>query len=199
MALKKYEMVIDEDDAFLGVHTLSIVDDPAIEVGFVALKKDQKTNLSLAKVDEEKRLLIGAALIPDKLIFRIDETDPEGFNIFFSKDTIEKAAHLFLKRNAHQNSNDNHDGEKLKGVTVVESWIKEHPTNDKSSIYGFEELPVGTWFTAMKVDNDEEWAKIKNGEREGFSIEGHFVQKVVASKQGDVYQQLLDQLTDLLK
>ena len=47
---------------------------------------------------------------------------------------------------------------------------------DKSFLYGFD-LPVGTWFVKMRVDNQKVWERIKKGELRGFSVEGSFLNK----------------------
>jgi hypothetical protein len=77
--------------------------------------------------------------------------------------------------NANQNNSTLEHSQKLKGMSVVESWIIEGE-NDKSKNYGFD-LPQGTWMISMKVNNDEIWNKVKLGEVKGFSIEGYFADR----------------------
>jgi hypothetical protein len=77
--------------------------------------------------------------------------------------------------NSNQNNATLEHNEKLKGMSVVESWIVEGEY-DKSMNYGFN-LPKGTWMISMKVNNDEIWNKVKLGEIKGFSIEGYFADK----------------------
>jgi len=154
-----------------GVFAISLVENPAIEIDFVALSKENI--IKLAEVSEEKRLLISPVLIPNQPIYRRDEQGNE-FNIVFPEETILKAQQNFYKRGFQRNSNIEHDDNlTLNDVTFVESWIKEDDTHDKSLKYGFN-LPNGTWFAVMKVENDETWQKVKNGEVKGFSIEGNF-------------------------
>jgi hypothetical protein len=64
--MKIIELIIDENEQLSGVDAVSIVEFPAIESNFVSLNKQ----LALAKVDDEKRILMGAALIPNKHIYR---------------------------------------------------------------------------------------------------------------------------------
>jgi len=52
---------LDENDWLKGVKAISIVDIPAIESNFVALRGE--TQVKLSQVDEEKRMLFGAVLI----------------------------------------------------------------------------------------------------------------------------------------
>ena len=154
-----------------GVFAISLVENPAIEIDFIALSKENI--IKLAEVSEEKRLLISPVLIPNQPIYRRDAKGNE-FNIIFPAETILKAQQNFYKQGFQRNSNIEHDDSlTLNDVTFVESWIKEDDTHDKSLKYGFD-LPNGTWFAVMKVENDEAWQKVKNGEVKGFSIEGNF-------------------------
>ena len=154
-----------------GVFAISLVENPAIEIDFIALSKENI--IKLAEVSEEKRLLISPVLIPNQPIYRRDDKGNE-FNIVFPEETILKAQQNFYKQGFQRNSNIEHDDNlTLNDVTFVESWIKEDDTHDKSLKYGFN-LPNGTWFAVMKVENDETWQRVKNGEVKGFSIEGNF-------------------------
>lgn len=162
------EMVLDESSEKQGIHAVSVVESPAIEENWIALNKQL---IELKSVDEEKRILMGAGLVPDKQIYRRDKDNGE-FYIYFSKETIRKASELFLKRSNQNNATYEHQM-KIEGMSVVESWIIEDKNKDKSAIYGFD-LPVGTWMISMKVDNPEVWDKVKAGEIKGFSIEGYF-------------------------
>lgn len=165
------ELIIDENNEMNGIDAISIVENPAIEEDFVALAAE-KDLIKLAEVDTEKRILMGAALIPNKPIYRRDENDQE-FYIFFSKKTVRQAMELYLKKGNQSNATLHHE-EKLEGLTLVESWIKEDETHDKSVKYNLE-APVGTWFITMKVDDEEVWQEyVKTGKVKGFSIEGNF-------------------------
>ena len=173
---KIVELIISEEEKEDqdGVFAISLVEDPAIDEYWVALNKQQK-DLKFAKIDEEKRLLIAPALVPNKQIFRLDD-DGSDYHVYFSKDTIKKCSELYMKRNHLQSATLEHES-KIDGICVVESWIKEFSI-DKSVKYGFEHCPIGTWFVTMKVDNDEIWNKVKDGEILGFSIEGFFTDKM---------------------
>ena len=173
---KIVELIISEEEKEEqdGVFAISLVEDPAIDEFWIALNKQQK-ELEFAKVDEDKRLLIAPALIPNKQIFRLDD-DGSDYYVYFSKDTIKKCSELYMKRNHLQSATLEHETE-IEGLCVVESWVKEF-TIDKSVKYGFEHCPVGTWFVTMRVDNDEIWNKVKEGEILGFSIEGFFTDKL---------------------
>ena len=170
---KIVELVIDDDSQELAIDAISLVSAPAIEENWVFFGKE-KNNLTLAKVDEEKRMLVSPALIPDKQIFRYDPNTDSEYYVYFSKDTVRKASELYLKNNNHHKATEEHN-ERVSGVLTVESWIKEGDS-DKSKLYGFD-LPNGTWFVKMKIENDELWQKIRSGELKGLSIEGYFTNK----------------------
>lgn len=177
-----------------GVFAISLVENPAIEIDFIALSKDKV--MKLAEVSEEKRLLISPVLIPNQPIYRKDDKGNE-FNIVFPEETILKAQQNFYKQGYQRNSNIEHDNKlTLNDVTFVESWIKEDDTHDKSLKYGFD-LPNGTWFAVMKVENDETWQRVKNGEVKGFSIEGNFdLEKINLSNNMSLKEQLREVLVE---
>ena len=167
------ELLIDEDELLSGIEAISIVDRPAIQENFIALS--EQTKLELTEVDKEKRILMGAALVPNKNIYR-QEGDDE-YYIYFSEDTVRKASELFLMRGNQNKSTLEHEAQ-LHGLSVVESWIVEDEKYDKSRKYDMN-LPVGTWMVSMKVNNDDVWENyVKTGLVKGFSIEGYFTDKV---------------------
>ena len=153
-----------------GVYAVSLVSDPAIGVQFVTLSKQKE--IKLATINEEQRILLGAVLIPDQPIYR--NQDGHEFNIVFPKETIKQVQHNFSQQGYQNNSTIEHSGKQIQNVTFVETWIKEDEVHDKSTMYGFNE-PIGTWYAAMKVNNDEIWNDyVKTGKVKGFSIDGVF-------------------------
>jgi len=172
------ELLLDESSLQAGIQAISVVESPAIEEDFVALK-DEQPKIELKTIDKEKRILMGAALIPNKPIYRRSGEDE--YYIYFSQDTVRKASELFFI-NGNQNKATLEHQMDVQGTSVVESWIIEGE-QDKSRMYGMD-LPVGTWMVSMKILNDELWeGYVKSGKVKGFSIEGYFVDKVEASKQ----------------
>ena len=171
------ELILDEEQEESGIEAISIVESPAIESDFVALSAEE---IKLAEVDKDKKILLGALLIPNKPIYRNGE---EGeYYIFFSKDTIVKASQMYLKNGYQNNSTLEHD-QALNGLTLVESWIVEDEVMDKSRKYGLN-VPVGTWMGAVKVNNDEIWQEyVKTNKVKGFSIEGYFADKMGKPKE----------------
>jgi hypothetical protein len=158
--LKYYSVTFDSD-----VYAVSLVDEPAIESNFIALSKQSEKRVFLEK--DDKHIVMGAVLIPDMPIYR--NQDGEEFYLQFSSATIEKLAHDFLRMGRNFNFSYQHEKD-VNGVSVIESWIVNDPKMDKCSIYGID-VPSGTWMMAAKVDNEEMWGKIKNGDAKGFSIE----------------------------
>ena len=168
------ELIIADDSQELAIDAISLVTSPAIEQDFVFFGKE-KNNLTFAKIDEEKRMLVSPALIPNKQIFRHDPNTDSDYYVYFSKNTVRKASELYLKHNNHHKATYQHQ-DRVSGVLTVESWIKEGD-QDKSKLYGYD-LPDGTWFVKMKIENDDLWQKIKGGELKGLSIEGYFTDKM---------------------
>ena len=173
---KIIELVIDEKDSLSGIDAVSVVESPAIEENFIHLSKHE---VELKEVDQEKRILMGAALVPNKQIYRRNAKNEE-YYIYFSEDTVRKASELFLMRSNQNNATYEHE-KKLDGMSVVESWIIEDEKQDKSAKYGFS-LPKGTWMISMKVNNDDVWKDVKEGKVKGFSIEGYFDDKLEMSQ-----------------
>ena len=193
MDKKIIELIIDENDLQTGIHAVSVVHSPAIEENFIALAKHE---IELKEVDSEKKILMGAALVPNKQILRADK-DGNGYYIYFSEDTIKKASELFLMRSNQNNATLEHK-EKLNGMSVVESWVIDNPEMDKSKEYGFN-LPKGTWMISMKVNNEDIWNDVKAGKVKGFSIEGYFADKYEMSQEKDEKQEIINKLKELLK
>ena len=185
------ELILDEQQMASGIDAISIVEAPAIESNFVALKSHE---VKFAKVDAEKRILMGPILIPDKPIYRKQIVDGEldEFYIYFSKDTVRKASQMYLMKGNQANATIEHELS-VQGVCMVETWLKEDMEKDKSAIYGMTD-PVGTWMGCLKVTNDQVWNDVKDGKFKGFSIEGYFADKMKMSKEPS----LLDEVKAML-
>ena len=145
------------------------------------------------QTDEEKRIVVGPAMVPDLKIFRKDKKG-NPYYVTFKEDTIRMIADKYMRNKYIDNNDTEHNGKAADDVYVYESWIKEDE-NDKSTKYGFGDLPVGTWFVSMKVRNDEVWKRIKTKELNGFSVSGFFEE----IEQFKMEQQFLRELAELLK
>ena len=178
------ELVLDEENNEIGIEAISVVENPAIEEDFIALSNDI---VELKEADKEKKLLVGALLIPNKPIYRRSGDDE--YYVFFSKDTVLKASQMYLM-NGNQSKATLEHAHDINGLTLVESWIVEDEVHDKSRKYGMN-VPVGTWMGAVKVNNDEVWNDfVKTGKVKGFSIEGYFADKMERPKDKDLQEEL---------
>lgn len=164
--LKVYEVCMDGSE----VTAISLVEEPAIEETFICLSKE-KQDVKLS-IQEERRMVYGAVLRPDFPIYRRDFDTEEEYYITFPKNTIEKLSQNFMRKGYTRSMTLDHEMMADEYVFVAESWIKESDEYDKSLALGLDkELPIGTWFVGCKVINDEVWDSIKQGKRNGFSIE----------------------------
>ena len=160
--IKKYKVGIDSE-----TYAISLVEAPAIESDFVALAKQEEEKKQVLLEKDEKHLVVGAALIPDKDIYRYDGENE--YYINFTKESIEKMSQDFMKEYRQNEVTLDHEDYATE-ITVVESWLVVDSYKDKSNALGIN-VPEGTWMVAMKVNNIETWERIKNGELKGFSVE----------------------------
>lgn len=172
--MKTYQAIFKEGEK--NVFAISLVDDPATNAMFIALKKDEKLKthkLQFAEADKTERTLLGVVLIPDKPIHR--NQGGEEFNITFSKDTIKQSAHYFFTKGFQLNSSVEHE-EKIEGISFVESWIVKDPKQDTANAYQLnkDDIVEGAWVIKMKCDNEDIYQKALRGEIKGFSIDGFF-------------------------
>ena len=195
--MKIVELII-EDESDIAVEAISIVNSGAIAEDFVALKSQE---FKLAEVDKERRILMGALLIPNKPIYRRSGDDE--YYIYFSKETVLKASQMYLMQGNQNNSTLEHQY-KIQGLTLVESWLVEDKVHDKSVKYGMD-LPLGTWVGSVKVNNDKIWNEfVKTGKVKGFSIEGYFADKMERPKEAiieDLSKEdlMVQQIIDIIK
>ena len=190
------ELILDEQQMASGIDAISIVEAPAIESNFIALKSHE---IKFAQVDAEKRILMGPVLIPDKPIFRkqVMNGEMQEFYVYFSKNTVSRASQMFLMKGNQGKATLEHDMA-LQGICMVESWIKEDMEKDKSAIYGMND-PIGTWMGCLKVTNDEIWNDyVKTGRVKGFSIEGYFADKSMPLSKVETDDEKLAKVIDIL-
>lgn len=161
--IKKYKVGLNSE-----TYAISLVEEPAIEETLIALSEQKEIKVQLA--NEDKHMVYSAVLVPDKPIYRRSDNGNE-FYVEFTKESIEQMAQNFFKEFRQSDITLDHQTDAT-DITVVESWIKADMYKDKSVALGLnEQLPVGTWFCAMKVNNDDVWKRIKAGELNGFSVE----------------------------
>lgn len=161
--IKKYKVGLNSE-----TYAISLVEEPAIEETLIALSEQKEIKVQLA--NEDKHMVYSAVLVPDKPIYRRSDNGNE-FYVEFTKESIEQMAQNFFKEYRQGDITLDHKTDAT-DITVVESWIKTDLYKDKSVALGLnEQLPIGTWFCAMKVNNDDVWKRIKAGELNGFSVE----------------------------
>lgn len=163
-----YTLVLKDDAEDSGVNYVALVDEPAIERNWFAFKKEFKF-----AVDSDRRIITGALMIADLPIYRRSESMGE-FYVVFDKTQIEMMVQKFMKAGYQNNVNEQHDPTKvLDGVTMFESFIVDSQRGIKAP-NGFDGITEGSWFGSYKVENDDVWAKVKDGSFMGFSVEGMF-------------------------
>ena len=190
------ELILDDQQLASGIDAISIVEAPAIESNFIALKSHE---IKFAQVDAEKRILMGPVLIPDKPIYRkqVMNGEMQEFYVYFSKNTVSRASQMFLMKGNQGKATLEHDMA-LQGICMVESWIKEDMEKDKSAIYGMTD-PIGTWMGCLKVTNDEIWNDyVKTGRVKGFSIEGYFADRSMPLSKVETDDEKLAKVIDIL-
>jgi hypothetical protein len=188
------ELFIDENEANDGIQAISFVESPAIEENFVALSKHK---VEFKAVDEEKKIIIGLALVPDKPIYR--RKDDYEYNIIFSKETVRKGSELYLKNLRNNNTTLEHQ-QLTSGVSIIESWIVEDTEKDKTALYNLNAV-VGAWAVVMKVDNESVWEDVKKKKYLGLSIEGVFSQakEDMSKDEEDISaEELVNELKELM-
>lgn len=162
-----YYITIDELEEG-GIDLISLVENPAIMIKGLAFNKNEK--VFQFKYDDDKQIIAGPAIIPDFPIYRYDNEIGE-YYVVFKKETIEQMVEKFNKNPKQLPINLEHTSE-IVPAFIKGSWIIEDTEKDKSKLYGFDSLPVGTYFIEVKVTDKEYWERIKKEDKTGFSVEG---------------------------
>lgn len=167
-----YLLELGEDEQY-GLKDVALVESPAYESNFL---KFEKQKMLFAIQDEEKRIVCGAVMIPDKLVYREENGLP--FYVGATRETIFKACQKFAKENRNLNVKATHEAsDNVEDVFIFESFVSDE--NRVQQVKGFEELPYGTWFMTMKINNNDVWEKVKQGDFNGFSLEAYFKLKPI--------------------
>jgi hypothetical protein len=186
MEKKKILKCVIDAEGKLGVFAIGLVESPAIQENWIALSEHK-----FSEAIEERRMLYGAAMVPNKYIYRIDEKTMEEFYVVFDEETIMQCAQMFLKQDMQHNHTFEHQFE-IEGCTVVESWIVESD-QDKSRHFGMN-VPKGTWMLGVKVDDDKVWSEVKQGNIKGFSIEGRFSELQLTAAATSIEERMLKEI-----
>lgn len=196
-----FEMEID--DSNYERFAISLVTNPAMEDDALMLSKEDTECLMLQDLNVISNVngsvfLMGAVMIPDKKIPRRRD-DGSMYDIIFRKDSIRKAAHIYLADSNQSKWTEQHRYD-ISNLSTVESWIVEDSEKDKSTIYG-KKYEVGTWAVILESKNVDVNKRILNGELKGFSIEAIsvFTPKKVELSMQDEDERILAELKELLK
>lgn len=148
------------------------VDEPAIESEWMAFAK--QTNQEQFKVvSNDRRIVMGYAMIADKKMARFSK-ERGAYNVIFPKESIDLIVQNFAINGLNKNVNEMHNsGVLAEGVFVLWSFQIDSAMGVKAP-EGFTTEKDGSWFIAMRVENDEVWKKVQDGDYTGFSIEGKF-------------------------
>jgi hypothetical protein len=181
-----YLLELDENgNTKYGLQDIALVESPAYQSSFVKFD-EQKLNFAIQ--NEEKQIVMGAVMIPDKMIYREENGKP--FYVVANKETIYDAAQKFNSENRNLNVKATHESDtNVSDVFIFESFITDE--NRVQKVKGFEELPYGTWFVTMKVNNPTVWEQVKNGEFNGFSLEALFKLKPITTLSDDEINALM--------
>lgn len=145
--------------------SISLVSNPAIEIDYVALSKENEVEVKLSS--DERHVCYGPVLIPNKDIFR--KNDEEEYYLNFSEESIVKMSQEFMDNYKQHEIKLDHSTS-ADEVYIVESWIVEDSYRDKSNALGIN-VPKGTWMVGAKVNNIDVWERVKSGSLKGFSVE----------------------------
>lgn len=170
--MKVYELV-PEGDAL--IFRVSVVKDPAVEANLLKFSSDKP----LYFANEDKRIIYSVAMRPDKLIFRSNVSDtmtPEPAYVYYTKETIEACQQNYFKNNRNAFTNINHQEDNTNGVYCFESWIVNDKDKDKANTIGLD-VVNGDWVMGFKIDNEDVWEEIKEGNLDGLSIETYMPKK----------------------
>jgi len=187
------ELVINDEDES-GVDFIALVDAPAVEKLWLAFNKQKEVDFQFKIQDADKRIVSGFFMIADLPIVRSNDMN-EKFYVVFKKDTINKIVNKFFKHGYSNNINIMHNkNDEAEGVYVIESLIidKERGINTPQ---GFDEVPDGSWWGSMRVENDELWEQIKAGVFNGFSVEGLFGQ----DNGRELKEKIITRIRDVIK
>jgi len=193
--IEVFELVIDTDDES-GVTAIALVDQPAIESNWMAFSKQSEYKFNIK--DEEKRIIEGYFMVADLLIPRIGENG-EKFFVKFSAKTIEQIREKQSRLGLNNNFNLMHDPRQIaEGVYMLDNLIIDNERG-KVAPKEFEKVPNGSLWGSAKVDNDEIWEQVKNGEFKGFSVEGMFKQLEPVTMDEETINKIIKTIQDFEK
>jgi len=125
----------------------------------------KENNYTIAKMDEDRRLVFGWASIS----YTADGEHLEDLqHDLIDPEDMEESAYEYVLN--FRDTGELHNPDLRKKGRLVESVVF---TTEKMKAMGIPEgiLPIG-WWVGFKIDDDEAWEKVKNGTYRMFSVEG---------------------------
>ena len=171
-----------------GIQNIALVDSPAMLTEWLMFSSQKPIEFKMA-LNEEKRIITAPVIVADLPIYR--NVKGNEFYVVYKKDTIMKLAQKYGAENRNQLVKLTHDTEQIaKDVFVFESFVSDESRGIMQP-KGFD-LPDGTWFVSMKINNNEIWDKAKKGEINGISLEGFFDLEDAASLTDSEIQAIIE-------
>ena len=174
-----YYATINEDLAGLelkqqGIQNIALVDSPAMLTEWLMFDEHKQVEFKMS-LQEEQRIITAPVIIADLPIYRkVNEDGVEKeFYVVYKKDTNMKVLQKYMSDGNQKKVKLTHDTQDLsKGVFVFEVFISDE-SRGIAQPKGFD-LPDGTIFCSMKINNDMIWNEAKAGKVKGISLEGFF-------------------------
>ena len=168
------------EDLEQGVDATALVENPAIQRNWMAFKEHK--DFKFKTHNEDKRILAGALMVADFPMYR--NMNGKEFFVKFSSETIEQLADRMVLNNKLTAFNFEHDSKKELADMHIQQFFIINTELGVNTPIGFEELPNGSLFAFVKVNNEQVWNDyVKTGIVKGFSIEGNFATKEEFSEQ----------------
>jgi hypothetical protein len=189
MDLPIIELTLEELEQ--GIDATALVENPAIQRNWMAFKEHKSYEFKTH--NEDKRILAGALMVADFPMYR--NMNGKEFFVKFSSETIEQLADRMVLNNKLTAFNFEHDAKKELADMHIQQFFIINTELGVNTPIGFEELPNGSLFAFVKVNNEQVWNDyVKTGIVKGFSIEGNFATKEEFSE-----QQIINELEQINK
>lgn len=193
--MKLYKILIDPDidNELSGMDAISLVDKPAVKYNFLAFSKDKQIDMKFNAVRKE---ISGVVCLADTPIFRYDKKHGRHY-VVFDKETIRAMVLKYSKLGFNNNVNIQHAGGLIPNLTMVESYIKDSERG--IAPIEFSDVPDGSWIVTFKVENEDVWNSIINGDNlNGFSLQGIFMYdegvEYIAASGEETYEEWLKKI-----
>jgi len=168
-----FKYVLTEDPE-TGMDMLGFVENPAHMKDFISFGEDQKAPKIKHLFNEEQQIVTGVMISEGTPIYRNDQDLGEHYGIF-DKESIKQIFMRFHKNQYGKNVNIDHDRDQLveQGVYMIDNYLVDEEQGVLAPKRLGQIVRDGSWIASYKVENPDTWAKIKNGEVNGFSIEAY--------------------------